>query len=123
MTPLSLALLLAGCGGERTFEPEEFVEAANEQGAGMELGEPLSSSGSGYEVIAVELASSATQVHGGGSLVVADDVEEGEAQFARCERAASLTCYRAANVVLRLEEVAPEQAEQLEGAFTALESE
>jgi hypothetical protein len=116
-------LVLAACGAERTFEPAEFVEAANEQGAGMELGEPLASAEGGNEVFAVELASSATQVHGGGSLLVADGVEEGEAEFARCESAASLICYRAANVVVRLEEVGPEQGAQLEEALKALESE
>jgi hypothetical protein len=119
----SLVLALGACGGERTFGPQEFVEAANEQGAGMELGEPLSSAGSESEIYAIELASSATQVHGGGSLLVADDVEQGEAEFARCERAASLICYRAANVVVRLEEATPEQGAQLEEAITALGSE
>ena len=114
--------LLAGCGEERTFDAEEFVEEANARGAGMELGEPLSSADPGSEVHAVELASSATQVHGGGSLIVVDDVESGQAEFTRCESAASLTCYRAANVVLRLEEVSPEQRAQLDEAFSALGS-
>jgi hypothetical protein len=115
-------VLLVACGGDRNFEASEFVEEANEHGAGMELGEPLSAGETGNEVYAVELASSATQVHGGGSLVVADDVEAGQAEFARCESAASLVCYRAANVVLRLEEVDPEQQSQLDEAFSALGS-
>lgn len=116
------ALALAACGEERTYEAEEFVDEANAQGAGMELGEPLSSTDAGTEVFAIELASSATQVHGGGSLIVGEDVEEGQAEFARCESAASLICYRAANVVLRLEEIAPEQRSQLDEAFSALGS-
>jgi hypothetical protein len=115
-------LTLVACGGERTFEAEEFVDEANEHGAGMELGEPLSAVHTETEVFSVELASSATQVHGGGSLVVADDLEDGQAEYERCEGAASLTCYRAANVVLRLEDVSPEQRAQIDGAFAALES-
>jgi hypothetical protein len=121
--PLAVLAILAACGGERTFEAAEFVEEANAHGAGMELGEPLSSTGAAGEVFAVELASSATQVHGGGSLIVVDDAEEAQAEFARCESAASLVCYRAANVVLRLEEVSPEQRAQLDEAFTELGSE
>ena len=118
----ALAIVLAACGEDRTFEAQEFVEEANAQGAGMELGEPLTSADAGSEVFAVELASSATQVHGGGSLIVVDDVEAAQAEFTRCESAASLTCYRAANVVVRLEEVSPEQRSQLDEAFNALGS-
>ncbi len=117
-----IATAVAACGGERTFEAEEFVEEANQLGAGLELGERLSSTEGGGEVVAVELASSATQVHGGGSLVIVDDVEAAQAEFTRCESAAILTCYRAANVVLRLEEIAPEQRSQLDEAFTDLGS-
>jgi hypothetical protein len=118
-----IALALGSCGGERTFEADEFVEDVNEHGAGVELGEPLSSAETGHEIFAVELAASATQVHGGGSLVVTGDSEEAQAEHARCESAASLTCYRAANVVLRLEEVSPDQRAKLDQAFTELESE
>lgn len=116
------AAALAACGGDRTFEAQEFIDEANAQGAGLELGEELSSSGTDTEVFSVALASSATQVSGGGSLAVAEDAEGGEAEFARCESAATLVCYRAANVVLRLEEVSPEQRAQLDEAFTKLES-
>jgi hypothetical protein len=115
------ALLAPACGGERSFEAEEFVSALNEHGAGLELGEPLSSQGPAHEIHAVGLASSATQVHGGGSLAVTENVADAEAEYERCESAASLICYRAANVVLRLEEVSPEQQAQLESAFRELD--
>jgi hypothetical protein len=119
----AIPLALISCGGERTFEADEFVEAVNEHGAGVELGEPLTSVETENEIFAVELAASATQVHGGGSLVVTEDSEEAQAEHARCESAASLTCYRASNVVLRLEEISPEQRSRLDQAFMALESE
>ena len=117
-----LALFVGACGGERTFEADEFVSELNQHGGGLELGEPLSSSDPAQEIRAVELASSATQVHGGGSMVVTEEIAAGEAEYQRCESAASLICYRAANVVLRLEEVSPEQQAQLERAFRDLES-
>lgn len=116
-------LLALGCGGERSFEAEELVSALNEHGAGLELGEPLGSQGPAREIHAVGLASSATQVRGGGSLAVTGDVAEAEAEYERCESAASLICYRAANAVLRLEEVSPEQQARLAEAFNALDSE
>ena len=118
---LVIAAAAAGCGGERTFDAQEFVDEANSHGAGLELGEPLSATGSDIEVYGVELASSATQVHGGGSLAVAEDPEGGEAEYARCEGAVDLICYRAANVVLRLEEITPEQQAQLDETFRELE--
>ena len=119
----ALTLLAAGCGGERTFDAEEFVSELNEHGAGIELAEPLSSQDPAQEIHAVALASSATQVHGGGSLSVSEDIAAAEAEHGRCESAATLICYRASNVVLRLEEVSPAQQEQIESAFRALEDE
>lgn len=44
---------------------------------------------------------------GGGSLVVLDDAEEALIEFNRCESSATLVCYRAANIVLRFEELDP----------------
>jgi hypothetical protein len=118
------ASALAGCGEERTFEAPDFVEAANGAGAGIELGEPLSTNDPGRQVYAVELASSATQTHGGGSLTVTETIETGEAEYRRCEGAATLACYRASNVVLIVEadELAPEQLSRLEDAFRKLGS-
>jgi hypothetical protein len=103
------ALLVAACGGERTFEPDEFVGAANEKGAGLVLGEQLTSIEEGVDVYALSFADAATaqatgdeeHEHGtGGSMIVTDDAESATAEFERCETAVSLTCYRAANVVL-----------------------
>jgi len=102
----ALALAAAACGGERTFEPEEFVEEANSKGAGLELGEPLISTREGLEVYELRLiaAVQATRKeHASGSLIVAEDPEKALAEYHRCEAAATLICYRAANVVLALE--------------------
>jgi hypothetical protein len=104
-----LALLVAACGGERTFEPDEFVEAANEEGAGLVLDEQLTSIEEGVDVYALSFEDEAAapaagdDEHGhgaGGSMIVTDDAESATAEFERCETAVSLTCYRAANVVL-----------------------
>lgn len=62
--------------------------------------------------------------HGsGGSLIVAPDEEEAFAEYERCETALSLLCYRAANVVLRIEELAPDDRRRMDHAFIALGAE
>ena len=118
----ALAAAASACGGERTFDVHEFVEEANAAGAGIELGEPLTSSGPDRQIHDVELAASATQTHGGGSLTVTPSVEAGEAEYRRCEDAATLACFRASNVVLIVdgEELDPEQLTRLEDAFREL---
>lgn len=101
-----LALLLAACGGERSFEPAEFVDAANREGANLVLGDPLTSTQEGVDIFAVHFAGEASEpaaddhAAGGGSMVVAEDAETATGEFERCESAVTLTCYRAANVVL-----------------------
>ena len=127
-----LTLLVAACGGERTFEPDEFVDAANEEDAGLVLGEQLTSIEEGVDVYALsfdEPAESETgeddHGHGtGGSMIVADDAESATAEFERCEATVSLTCYRAANVVLYFN-AAPtdEHIVPVEAAIRALGSE
>jgi hypothetical protein len=105
LVPL-ISLLIAGCG-EREFEPGEFVDAANEEGAGLVLGDSLTSITEDVEVYALafeeadEPAGSGGHEHGGGgSLLVAGDAESAAGEYERCEETVSLTCYRAANVVL-----------------------
>ena len=100
-----IALLFAGCGGERTFEPAEFVDEANRQGAGMILGEQLTSIQEGVDVFSLSFAERAgaeqdDHGHSGGSMIVTEDAEAATDELERCEGAVTLTCYRAANVVL-----------------------
>jgi hypothetical protein len=139
-TAVSLATLALGCGsGGRTFTAEEFVEEANANGAGLELGDPLFAAEGEDEIYRVALQeghgsegagegpasgeTDAAHEHGGGSLRVSEDAEAAEEEYARCESAASLLCYRAANIVLILEpSVEPQQLRGLDAAIRAMES-
>lgn len=132
-TALSLAALAAAAGcGEREYSASEFVEEANAHGAGLELGEPLLSSREDTEVYAVEvepvaatgeLGADAHDAHGGGSLTITADSEAGAAEYERCEGAETLVCYRAANVVLAVEdELGADELVGVDGAIRALAS-
>ena len=88
--------LLASCGGERTFDAQELVDALADEGAELNLGENLPSTQDDVEVFEVSFANAA----GPGSLVVAEDADSAGAEFQRCEAAITLACFRAANVVL-----------------------
>jgi hypothetical protein len=137
---LAGGILLAACGSdERTFSAEQFVEAANRHGARLELGLPLSTSDTGDELYALELrfadvplreqalprnGGESEQEHAGGALRVSESAEEAEAEHSRCEAAVTLLCYRAANVVLILEQgVDSKDLRALESAIRAMESE
>lgn len=124
---------LAGCG-EREFDAREFVAEANANGAGLELGQPLLSSRDETEIYAVEVeptaatgesgaGASGSLGRAGGSLIVAPDVDAGKEEYERCERAATIACYRAANVVLALEgEPQSPELVGVDGAIRALGS-
>ena len=122
------ALFAAGCGGEREFQVEEFVEAANEEGAGLVLGDSLTSIEEDVEVFAIEFAedggeSEGRHAHSGGSLIVAGDAASATEEFERCETAVTLTCYRAANVVLFFDaESTPDHIARVDAAIRALGS-
>jgi len=127
------AIAAAGCGSGATFTAEEVVAAANEHGAQLELGEPLPAGEGGMETHGLGFADAAEgnedaaedhdDVHAGGSLVIAPDDEAALAQYHRCEQAASLICFRAANAVLFFEDTAPRaDLERLEGAIRAMGS-
>jgi hypothetical protein len=101
-----ITLLAAGCG-EREFEPDEFVDAANAEGAGLVLGDSLTSITEDVEVFAISFAEEnrpepgGEHEHGGGgSLIVTADADSAREEFERCQSTVTLTCYRAANVVL-----------------------
>jgi hypothetical protein len=105
------ALALSACGsGGQTFGAEEFVAEANAEGANLVLGAPLQTSDPEIELYAVTIeeppSAQAEQgaelggEQGGGSLRVTESDDAAIAEFARCEQAADLWCYRAANIVL-----------------------
>jgi hypothetical protein len=124
-------LAIAGCGGERAFEPEEFVDEANAEGAGLVLGEPLTSIEEGVDVYALsfaeepgERAEPGEHAHSGGSMIVTEDAEAAREEHGRCEDAVTLICYRAANVVLMFDaDPSDEHVAEVDSAIRALESE
>lgn len=121
----------SGCG-ERRFTAEEFVGAANDKDAGLALGAVVTTSDDGAEVYAIESAPAPgdepnPQLEGSGggrgTLVVAEDAGRAGEEYERCDGAADLTCFRAANVVLRFEAMDPADRARISGALSALASE
>jgi hypothetical protein len=121
---IAIGTLLAACGGDeealdrQQFDAEEFVEAINEEGAEVELGDELESQQEGTQVFAFEFEDHAGEHredgddhgHGsGGSIVVTSDDEAGVAEYQRCESAVTLLCYRVSNVVMFFEDEAPDE--------------
>ncbi|MEZ5154843.1 MAG: hypothetical protein R2718_01905 [Solirubrobacterales bacterium] len=125
---LAAPALAAGCGGEREFGAAEFVDAANGKGAALALGGQVTTTASGEPVYAVRSESGSDpnpqleEGHGGGTMIVAADAGVAADEFERCESAADLTCFRAANIVLRFEEMAAADRARISGAVSALAS-
>jgi hypothetical protein len=142
MAGFALALAVVGaaaCGSsERTYTAEEVVQELNARGASLELGQPLSTDDPDAELYAVEMEAGEEHSgearpqdakgelgheHSGGSLKVTESSDRAEEEFQRCEKAVTLLCYRAANVVLLFEQEAdPEQLAELTVAIRALGS-
>ena len=126
-----LVLGLAACGGERVFTAGEFVDEMNANGAALKLGPVLTQNPEGIAVNEVTLTSAAQSATGTGptpaesasaSLLVLSDADAAGEEYDRCQRAASLTCYRAANVVLRVENLQRADQAQLTTAVEAIAS-
>jgi len=116
---------VAGCGST-TFTAEELVAELNAHGAEVALGEPLAAEGA-VEIHSLELGDAAEDgddhAHAGGSLMIAEDDDSALAEYQRCESAASLLCFRAANAVLLLEDsVQRDDLARLESAVRSLAS-
>jgi hypothetical protein len=121
-------LAVAGCG-EKHFSASGFIDAANEQGAELDLGERLATNPAGEEVYPITTAASGgepnPQLEGSGSkgtMIVADDAGSAGDEFDRCDQSADLTCFRAANVVLRFEGMDAADRARISGAVSALAS-
>ena len=104
------AAAIAGCGSEKTFTAEEFVDGINAEGVELRLGEPLLTDDESQELYAVALepVSALPGSEGGsgdigGSLSVSEDGSGADQEMASCENSADLLCYRASNVVVVLE--------------------
>ena len=125
---LLASIVLSACG--RAFDDaQSFVDAANEEGAGFVLEEELFSEDSEHPVYALSVerqgpvgTKAEGQQHvGGGSIIVTSDDDEAIAEYGRCQEAASLLCYRAGNVALRLEDaLTPEERVRIDTAVSAL---
>jgi hypothetical protein len=125
---------LAACGDDTTFTAEELVAEVNANGAGVRLGEPLTTSQEDLELYALRLAgggapgvaagdpgSAPVDAHGGGTLTITSSDDAALAEYERCESAASLVCYRAANAVLIFEGAVPNQdLARIEAAVRAM---
>jgi hypothetical protein len=115
----------AGCG-ERKFDAEELVDALNEQGAELTLGDRIAENEAGDPVYAIKFTPGGDpnpqleSEGGGGTLVVADDDGAANVEFDRCESAGDLTCFRAANTVMRFDEMAATDRARISGAVSAL---
>jgi hypothetical protein len=132
---LLAAVALVACGEEQTFTAEEMVSEVNEHGAGVRLGEALTTSQEDLELYAIRLSgagdagqvpgtdqgSPPVDVHAAGSVTITESDDEGVAEYERCESAASLICFRAANAVLILEDTVPNQdLARIEAAIRAI---
>jgi len=115
---------VAGCGST-TFTADELVAELNAHGAEVGLGEPLAAEGA-VEIHALELGAVAEDddhAHAGGSVMITEDDDSALAEYQRCESAASLLCFRAANAVLLLEDSVPrDDLARLESAVRGLAS-
>ncbi|MFN8114125.1 MAG: hypothetical protein U0R51_13125 [Solirubrobacterales bacterium] len=122
--------LAFGCGGEKDFSADEFVDSANAEGAELALGEQITTTPADEPVYSVRFAAPAgddpnPQLQSGdssGTMVVAGDATSAGDEFDHCESSADLTCFRAANVVLRFEGMAASDRARVSGAVSALAS-
>ena len=125
-----VVLALASCGDEKTFTPEDFVAEMNEVGAGIVLGDVLTTNEAGVDVQTIifsdatgESTRGGEEGQGSGTLLAFEGVTEAETDFARCGGAPSLICFRTANVVLRFEDLAPADNARVTAALQSLAAE
>jgi hypothetical protein len=107
-------LLMAGCGDGQTFTASEFVDRINAEGVSIELGRQLQSGGNAKELYAVTLPplpgepAPSRGSEGGrgasGTLYVFGDTGGADDQLDGCRGSGGLLCYRAANIVVVLDD-------------------
>lgn len=118
-----------GCGEEKTFTAEEFVDEINAHGAAVALGPVITTSKEGVDVRSVTLTEAELSPtgaggdnHGSGAVLVLDDSDQASAEMERCKSTLSLVCFRAANAVLRFEGLFPEEQARITRSVEALAS-
>lgn len=127
-------ICLAACGGERTFTAQEFIDDMNDNGAALALGPVLTTNSDGVDIYSVSLTEISTGVSsppkpapsggpGSGSMLILDDADGARSEFARCERSPELTCFRAANAVLRFQALQGGDQARITTAIQAIETE
>lgn len=127
-----LASGIAACGSEREFTPQSFVDEMNAEGAALALGPVLTTNPDGVDVHTVtftDFAPSATgegevpaDAHGSATLLVVADADAARGEYERCEQAPALTCFRAANAVLRVEELLASDQARISTALEAMQT-
>ena len=108
------AAAVTGCGSEATLSASDFIDRIKAEGVSIELGPRLAARGDADELYAVTLPplpgapapppGSESAPGASGSLYVFGDTGAAEDQLKACEAAAGLLCYRAANIVVILDE-------------------
>lgn len=125
--PLALlaALSASACGSDDDgFDAESLVATLNEAGAGLSLGERLTTTDEGDEVRALAFAAGApaNSSRADGAIVVLGDEDAARDEFARCESAISFVCFRAANAVLRFSGIDGRERRRLSAALQRIET-
>ncbi len=127
------AIVLSACGGERTFSAQEFIDEMNAHGAALALGPVLTTNPDGVDIYSISLTELSTGVGsapqpapvglpGSGSMLVLDDADVARSEFARCEQSPELTCFRAANAVLRFQALQGGDQARIVAAIQAIET-
>lgn len=127
------ATVLSACGGERTFSAQEFIDEMNDNGAALALGSVLTTNPDGVDIYSISLTELSTGVGsapqavpeglpGSGSMLVLDSADTARSEFARCEQSPELTCFRAANAVLRFQALQAGDQARIVTAIQAIET-
>lgn len=121
--------VLGGDGSPREFTAQSFVDAANDEGAGIVLGDPLINAQENVKVYGISFeksgGSSSTQEssgeeHGGASLTISPDSDSASQVYDQCEATGTFKCFRANNAALVFDEGADPHA--LANVVTALQA-
>jgi len=107
-------VLFIGCGSTQKFTAPEFVDRINAEGVSIELGRQLQSGGNAKELYAVTLPplpgepapprESEGDPGASGTLYVFGDTGGAEDQLDGCRGSGGLLCFRAANIVVVLDD-------------------
>jgi hypothetical protein len=128
---IAAALVIAGCGNEeRHLSARDFVDEMDQNGASLKLG-PVVGTEDDAETYRVTISQTAPTPTGEGSkpkpsgsatLLVLPDAQAAMDEYDKCQGEPSLSCYRAANVILSIEDLQPTDRALLTAAISNLAS-